>query len=264
MTQILVVEDEGIIALDLQAQLKSLGYDVLGRAASGREAIEKVVTRQPDLVLMDIRLKGNSDGVDIAQEIREQFNIPVIYMTASNDEETLQRAMVTEPFGYLVKPVEATTLYASIEMALHKHKVEETLRESYEELKRQVEDRAAELSRANRLLRREVAERRQIEKALRKAREDLEKRVEERTLDLRRANERLLSEIAERKQAESAEREQRTLAEALREAAVTFSSAFNLDEVLEHILDSISIVVPHDAAVIALTESEADHIVQYR
>src|SRR5881392_1039100 len=128
--RIMIVEDEAIVALDLQYKLKTLGYAVSGVASSGEEAVRKVPQTGPDLVLMDIKLKGDMDGIDAAQRIRDEFNIPVVYLTAYSDENTLQRAKVTEPAGYLLKPFKDREVYATIEMALYKHKMEMELKKS--------------------------------------------------------------------------------------------------------------------------------------
>ncbi len=130
--RILIVEDETIVALDLQNSLKILGYDVAGTAASGEDAVAKAKESHPDLVLMDIILKGRMDGVQAAELIRSQLNIPVIFLTAFADENTLQRAKVTEPFGYMIKPFEERELRSHIEIALYKHRMEKRLRESEE------------------------------------------------------------------------------------------------------------------------------------
>lgn len=122
--QILVVEDEHIVAADIQHRLKRLGYAVPALASSGEEAIQKAADIQPDLVLMDILLKGAMDGVQAAQELRNRFKIPVVYVTACADNSTLQRAKLTEPFGYLLKPVEEWELRAVIEAALSRHRLE--------------------------------------------------------------------------------------------------------------------------------------------
>lgn len=119
-TSILIVEDESIVALDLEARLSGLGYQVVGIADSSQAALELAETRHPDLTLMDIRLNGAMDGVETAQQLRDRFDIPVIYLTAYADEATLQRAKVTEPFGYLLKPFEERELYSTVEMALYK------------------------------------------------------------------------------------------------------------------------------------------------
>ena len=128
--QILVVEDEGIIAQDIQNTLKKLGYAVPAIAYSGKEGIEKAQEIQPDLVLMDIVLGGGIDGIEAAEQIRRRFHIPVVYLTAYADEKTLQRAKITEPFGYILKPFEEKELYITIEMALYKHEMERRLKES--------------------------------------------------------------------------------------------------------------------------------------
>jgi PAS domain S-box-containing protein len=127
---ILIVEDENIVALDMQSRVEGLGYTVVAMARSGEQAIEKVAETYPDLVLMDIRLKGAVDGVQAAEHIRARFDIPVVYVTAYADEETLQRAKVTEPYGYILKPFEARELHSAIEMALYKHQTEKKLKES--------------------------------------------------------------------------------------------------------------------------------------
>ena len=131
-TRLLVVEDESIVAMDIKHRAEGLGYDVLGIAASGEEAIKKTEENQPDLVLMDIVLKGKMDGVQAAQEIRERFDIPVVYLTAYSDEKTLSRAKLTGPFGYIIKPFEDRELHSAIEVALYKHKMDSKLRESEE------------------------------------------------------------------------------------------------------------------------------------
>ena len=128
--KILVAEDESIVAKDIQDTLKRQGYDVPAIALSGEEAIEKAAEIQPDLVLMDIMLKGNVDGIAAAEQIRDRFNIPVVYLTAYADKEIVERARITEPFGYIIKPFEARELRTNIEIALYKHKAEETLWES--------------------------------------------------------------------------------------------------------------------------------------
>ncbi len=127
--KVLVVEDENIVAKDIQISLKKLGYEVPAIAASGKAAIEKAAEISPDLVLMDIRLKGNMDGVEAGKEIHNRFKIPVIYLTAYSDEDTLERAKLTEAVGYLLKPFKARELHTMIQMALSKHRMERKLQE---------------------------------------------------------------------------------------------------------------------------------------
>src|SRR5262245_39974789 len=128
--RILVVEDDRIVARDIEHQLTAAGYTVVGRTARGEEAIEFAVTMRPDLVLMDRRLDGEMDGIDAAMLIRERCRIPVIFLTAYADEETVRRASLAEPFGYLLKPFEESQLRTAVEIALYKHAAERRLRES--------------------------------------------------------------------------------------------------------------------------------------
>ncbi|BAC89709.1 response regulator [Gloeobacter violaceus] len=124
---IMVVEDERIVARDVQKILEAMGHTVLASVSSAEEAIQKIVRAQPDLVLMDIRLQGEMDGVEAAGRIRRQFGVPVIYLTAYADEETVRRAQPTEPFGFIVKPFEAVELRTVITMAMQRLKLERQL-----------------------------------------------------------------------------------------------------------------------------------------
>lgn len=126
--RILIVEDDGITAKDLEKWLTGLGYNVSAVASSGVDAIKKAKEINPDLVLMDIILGGDIDGIEAAKQIHVYRNIPVIYLSAFSDEVTLQRANITEPFGYVLKPFDEKELHMTIEMALYKHKAEEELR----------------------------------------------------------------------------------------------------------------------------------------
>lgn len=127
---VLVVEDESIVSKDIQYSLKKLGYNVVGASATGEKAIEMAEELKPDIVLMDIMLKGKLTGIDAAAAIRETVNIPVIFLTAYADEGTLAKAKVTEPYGYIIKPFKEIDIHTSIEMALYKHKkVSEVQRE---------------------------------------------------------------------------------------------------------------------------------------
>lgn len=127
---ILVVEDENVVALDIQRDLISFGYTVPATAASGQEAIEKAAALRPDLVLMDIRLRGAIDGIEAAEEIRTRFDIPAIYLTAYADPATLSRARLTGALGYLIKPFGERELHAAVEVALYRHQLEQRVRES--------------------------------------------------------------------------------------------------------------------------------------
>ncbi len=129
---VMVVEDELIVAEDLTHWLTSLGYTVGARAANGQDAVQRCEATRPDLVLMDILLPGEMDGIQAAEIIRQRFDIPVVYITASSDDATLSRAKVTEPFGYILKPFDERGLYSTIEMALYKHQSEKRIRNSEE------------------------------------------------------------------------------------------------------------------------------------
>lgn len=122
--KILVVEDEKILAIGMKRKLEILGYTVTGMASTGLEAIKMAENTCPDLVLMDIVLKGDMDGIEAAQQIINLYNVPIIYLTAYADEEIIERAMITEPYGYLLKPVNSDELKSNIKMVLYKRKVE--------------------------------------------------------------------------------------------------------------------------------------------
>ena len=130
--RVLVVEDESLVARDIQHMLRSLNYEVLGVVTSGEMALQRASTAAPDLVLMDIVLKGDIDGIAAAEKLWEEFNIPAGCLTAYADETTFQRAKLTKPFGYLLKPFEERELQTTIEMALYKSKMELKLREREE------------------------------------------------------------------------------------------------------------------------------------
>ena len=149
MPQILVVEDESIVALDIQSRLQNLGYQVPVTVGNGEGAIEKVETQQPDLVLMDIMLQGDLDGVQTAERIGQRFDIPIIFLTAYSDESTLQRAKATNPFGYLLKPFNDRELHTTIEIALTKHQSEKKLQQAHDQLELRVEERTGQLAQAN-------------------------------------------------------------------------------------------------------------------
>ncbi|MDR3557416.1 MAG: PAS domain S-box protein [Syntrophobacteraceae bacterium] len=125
--RILVVEDEFVVSMALTERLTSMGYQVVGSAASGPRALELASQHIPDLVLMDIRLQGEMDGIDTAHQVRGQFRIPVIFLTAYSEDSTLERAKLAEPFGFILKPFENRELKSAIEIALYKHRSEEEI-----------------------------------------------------------------------------------------------------------------------------------------
>jgi len=119
--KIMIVEDENIVAMGIKSKLESLGYSVPCTASSAEDAIRKADLFYPDLVLMDILLKGEGDGIVAGDYIRKNFDIPVIYLTAYTDEETLERAKLTHPAGYISKPFKLEDIHTNIEIALHKN-----------------------------------------------------------------------------------------------------------------------------------------------
>lgn len=127
-TSVLVVEDESIVAKDIQNSLKKLGYTVPSVENSGEDAIDAAGQYSPDLILMDIMLKGEISGIEAADQIRTRYQIPVIFLTAYADESTLSKAKVTEPYGYIIKPFKEIDLHTSIEMALYKHGKEQEVK----------------------------------------------------------------------------------------------------------------------------------------
>lgn len=120
--KILIVEDEVIIAMALEDSVHDFGYLVAGRATTGQRAIDLAMETQPDLALIDIRLNGDIDGIEAAEKISGRMKIPVVFLTAYSDEETLSRAIKTNPYGYLIKPIRPRELYTTIETSLYKHR----------------------------------------------------------------------------------------------------------------------------------------------
>ena len=126
--KILIVEDEAVVAMSLADTLKRMGYTTSGPVANGKQALQCAESDQPDLVLMDIRIQGEMDGIETAAELNKRHRLPILYLTAYTDDSTLSRAQVTEPYGYLVKPFEERELRSAIEIALYRHKSEMKLR----------------------------------------------------------------------------------------------------------------------------------------
>ena len=124
---ILVVEDESIVSKDIQHSLKKIGYNVVGSASTGEKAIELALSEKPDLILMDIMLKGSMNGIEAADIIKKEMSIPIIFLTAYADESTLAKAKITEPYGYILKPFKEIDIQTSVEMAIYKHKKEQEI-----------------------------------------------------------------------------------------------------------------------------------------
>jgi len=138
---IFIVEDESIVAKDIQNNLIKLGYNVLGIANNGNDAIEQIKSLNPDVVLMDIMIKGDLTGIEVAEQLRKFVNVPVIFLTAYADESTLSRAKVTEPYGYILKPFKEIDLHSTIEMAVYKHQKDAALQKERDFLYSLVENK---------------------------------------------------------------------------------------------------------------------------
>ena len=166
-TKILIIEDESIIGMDISHKLEVMGYAVAGMADTAEGAIEMIRKDKPDLILMDIVLKDDSDGIKAAEEIFGKYNLPVIFITAYSDEQTIQRAKISEPYGYIIKPFKERELRVIIEIALYKHKMDQELMEKksqLEELNRSLEEKVRARTRE---LQDEIDEREKVEKLLR-------------------------------------------------------------------------------------------------
>jgi len=132
--KIIIVEDETLVSNDIRESLKNVGYKIVSIFNSGEEILNSIeeLDELPDLILMDIRLKGKIDGIKAAKEIRKKYDIPIIFLTAFCDNDTLDRAKEASPFGYIIKPYNEKELYATIEVALYKHKADKILKEREE------------------------------------------------------------------------------------------------------------------------------------
>lgn len=156
----MIVEDEGIVALQLKTILQQKGYDVVAVFASGEEALNHAVSLRPDLILMDLKLQGALDGMETAQKISDLIALPVIYLTAHSDATTVARAQETAPYGYVLKPFDPHELHIAIQLALSRHALDRekehlvlALKEALDSLESKVQERTAELSDANAALR---------------------------------------------------------------------------------------------------------------
>ncbi|MFT5377228.1 MAG: signal transduction histidine kinase [Candidatus Latescibacterota bacterium] len=165
MTSILIVEDESIVGLDIQKRLLRMGHSVSAVVASGEAAIESVHKDPPDLALMDIHIQGEMDGVETAAHIRSQMDIPIVFLTAYSDENTLQRAKATEPYAYVLKPFKDRELSTTIEIALYRHSIEKKLQQAHDHLELRVQERTAELASVNEELKGEIEERKRADEA---------------------------------------------------------------------------------------------------
>ncbi|MCP4756058.1 MAG: hybrid sensor histidine kinase/response regulator [Proteobacteria bacterium] len=172
--RILIVEDEVVVAMEIQSNLERLGYSVIGKVDTGEKAIERAADEKPDIILMDIRLKGDMDGIEAANRIRSNLAVPIVFLTAYAEEDKLERAKLTLPYGYLLKPVQDRDLKVSIEMAVYaaeinaeRDQAQEALKKAHAELEQKVVERTEELQH-------EIDERIQIEESLLIAKQEAE------------------------------------------------------------------------------------------
>ncbi len=172
--KILIVEDEAIIAMEIENQLESLGYEITSIADTGEKAIEDTEEDKPDLILMDIRIKGEMDGIETASRIQHKLDTPIIFLTAHAEEEKLERAKLTLPYGYLLKPVQDRDLMVTIEMALFASSINAERNQAREALKKANEELEQKVAERTKALLREIEERKQIEENLRIAKKGAE------------------------------------------------------------------------------------------
>jgi len=162
MPKIMIVDDDSTIQMELEEYLAHMDYTVVGTADTGEGAIEMAREMKPDLVLMDINLPGEMDGISAAQKIKEEMDVAVVFITGFGDPEYIERAKMVEPFGYVMKPFDEKEINGNIEIALHKRKLELALKKANEQLEH-----------TNRELKQEIEERKQTEKALRTSQQHL-------------------------------------------------------------------------------------------
>jgi signal transduction histidine kinase len=169
LARVLVVEDERVVALHLRQQLSRLGYEVPCMATKGPQALEAIELHKPDVVLMDIHIEGDMDGIDTASRIPSHLRIPVIYLTAYSEETTLERARSTRPYGYLLKPFSERELHATIQMAMERHRADCAITRQADDLRVAVAEREEELASSVKEVERQSTQRLKAEQALRQA-----------------------------------------------------------------------------------------------
>ncbi len=172
--KILIVEDDLLTARIISKMLTNRGFIITDIITKSCEVLDSIIKNSPDIILMDITLEGELDGIEIAYKIKEKFNIPIIYLTADSSEETIKRAKITGPFGYLIKPVNEKILVTTIEITLqkqylHNKEILETLKKANDELEEKVKQRTAELIKKNIRLQKEIKQRKLAEEELKKA-----------------------------------------------------------------------------------------------
>lgn len=144
--KILIVEDEKVVALSIESKLKSIGYEVCGTAATGLKALDLAANTLPDIAIMDIKIKGEMDGIETALKLKNKYRIPVVFLTAFSDPSILKRAKIAEPLGFLIKPFNSHDLNSTIEMAIYKAKMEKKIQALNQTLEEKVKQRTRKLT----------------------------------------------------------------------------------------------------------------------
>lgn len=193
--RILLVEDEAITAMRIKSSLENMGYAVTSTVFSGEEALAHIEEDRPDLVLMDIVLDGQMDGIETAMEIRSRFKIPVVYLTAHSKESMLKRIKTTEPFGYIIKPFDEGELRAVVEIAFYKHETEQSLKKHKEQLEAAVKSRTAELESAVKRLQTAEKDLRSYARELEESNTTLKVLLKQRESDERQFQDNMLANI---------------------------------------------------------------------
>ncbi len=163
MSRILIVDDDFTIKLELEEMLTAIGYDIVGTAENGEQAFEMAKALNPDLILMDIVMRGDMDGIPLKEKIRRESDIPIAFITGYGDPEYVERAKMVEPFGYVMKPFDEKEIRAVVEIALYKRDMELKLKKAHDRLER-----------SNRDFKKEIAERKKAEEVLRQSKKNLE------------------------------------------------------------------------------------------
>ena len=171
MPKILIVDDEWLTRLEIEEMLTDLGYDVAGKAETGAEAVAMARELNPDLILMDVKMPGEMNGIDAAREIKAELGTPIVFISGYGDPEYVEAAKEIAPFGYVMKPFDEREIHAFVEIALSRRELELKLQEAHDELERRVESRTAELEKANKQLKEENEARKRTEEALRESEE---------------------------------------------------------------------------------------------